>query len=269
MPKVKKKTVGKKKKGVMQVYNKKTKRWVKVDRETGKIVARKKSEGAYKGIAKEKTLTKSKKETIKTKKPKKKITHKLTYKPRETIGSIIRQGGQERLSDGKRTEKAEYTFKPDGKPDKTPNRIKDVGRANLRTQLVQLKSKKLQDLPPINDPDTAADILGGLSKNDREVVQIMFLNNKNKVIGIETAHIGSVNASITSPHEIMKTALLANANGIIFAHNHPSGDPTPSKEDITISKRLKESGKTVDVKLLDSIVVGKGKYYSMQQEGMM
>ena len=243
----------------MQVYNPKTKHWVKVDRTTGKIVSRKKSEGAYKGIPKGKP---------KTLKPKKRITHKLTYKPRKAVGNIVRQGGQQRLSDGKQNGKTGYVFKPDGKPDKTPNKIKDIGRANLRTQLVHLKSKKLQDLPRIVDADTAADILGGMAKNDREEVQVLYLNNKNKVIGIETAHKGTVNASLLSPHEIMKTALLTNANGIIIAHNHPSGDPTPSEEDKTITMKLKKAGKTVDVEVLDSMVIGKDKYYSMRQEGM-
>ena len=283
MPKTKKKANRKtKNKKVVQVYNPKTKHWIKIDMTTSiHRITHKKTEGAYKNIPKGKgkfytmrqepkvkPLTKRKKTAkLKTQKPKKRITHKLTYAPRKAIKDIVRSNGQQRLSDGKR--KMEYTFKPDGKPDKTPNKIKDIGRANLRTQLVQLKSKKLQDLPKITFPDDAADILGGLSKNDREVVQVMYLNGQNKVIGIETAHKGSVNASITSPHEIMKTALLTNASSIILAHNHPSGDPTPSPEDISVTKKLKEAGKTVDVRVLDSIVIGKDKYYSLKQEGQM
>lgn len=256
-----------KKKTVVQVYNPKTKHWVKIDRTTGRILSRKKTEGSYKGIPKGKPPTKRKK-TVKPKarKPKKRITHKLTYAPRKAIKDIVRGNGQQRLSNGKR--KTEYTFKPDGKPDKTPNRIKDIGRANLRTQLVHLKSTKLQKLPRIADADTAADILGGMAKNDREEVQVLYLNGKNRVIGIETAHKGTVNASLLSAHEIMKTALLTNATGIILAHNHPSGDPTPSEADKTITMKLKKAGKTVDVDVVDSMVIGKGKYYSMRQEGM-
>lgn len=265
MPKAKKKASRKtKKQKVVQVYNPKTKHWVKVDRETGKIVSRKKTEGAYKGIPKGKPKKTAK---PKTQKPKKRITHKLTYKPRKAIKDIVRSNGQQRLGNGKR--KTEYVFKPDGKPDKTPNQIKDIGRANLKTQLVHLKSTKLQKLPRVKDADTAADILGGLSKNDREVVQVLYLNGRNEVIGIETAHKGSVNASIASPHEIMKTALLTNASAIIFAHNHPSGDPTPSEEDKKLTMKLKQAGKTVGVEVQDSIVMGKGKYYSMRQEGMV
>lgn len=255
-----------KKQKVMQVYNPKTKHWVKIDRTTGKILSHKKTKGAYKAIPKGKP-----KKTVKPKthKPKKQITHKLTYKPRKAIKSIVRSNRQQRLSDGKRNGKVEYVFKPDRKPDKTPNRIKDIGRANLRTQLVHLKCKKLQDLPRIVTPDIAADILGGMSKNDREVVQVLYLNNKNKVIGIETAHKGTINTSPMSPHEIMKTALLTNANGIILAHNHPSGDPTPSDDDIKTTERLKKAGKTVEIEVVDSMVIGKGKYYSLKQEGQM
>ena len=254
-----------KKQKVVQVYNPKTKHWVKVDRTTGKIVSWKKSERAYKGIPKGKP---KKTAATKTQKPKKRITHKLTYAPRKAIKDIVRSNGQQRLGNGKRNGKAGYEFKPDGKPDKTPNKIRDIGRANLRTQLVHLKSTKLQKLPRIVDADTAADILGGMAKNDREEVQVLYLNSKNRVIGIETAHKGTVNASLLSPHEIMKTALLTNATGIILAHNHPSGDPTPSEADKTITMKLKKAGKTVDVDVVDSMVIGKGKYYSMRQEGM-
>ena len=269
MPKTKKKANRKtKKKTVVQVYSPKTKHWVKIDRTTGKIVSRKKTGGAYKGIPKGKPPTKRKK-TVKPKvrKPKKRITHKLTYAPRKAIKDIVCSNGQQRLGNGKR--KTEYVFKPDGKPDKTPNKIKDIGRANLRTQLVHLKSEKLQKLPRVKDSDTAADILGGLSKNDREVAQIIYLNGRNDVIGIETAHKGSVNASIVSSHEIMKTALLTNASAIIFAHNHPSGDPSPSDDDIKTTQRLLKAGKTVNVEVLDSLIIGKGKYYSLKQEGRM
>ena len=267
MPKTKKKASRKtKKKTVVQVYNPATKHWVKVDRATGKVTGHKKTKGKYKSIPVHRKKKREKTVKTKTQKPKKRITHKLTYAPRKAIKDIVRSNGQQRLSNGKR--KTEYVFKPDGKPDKTPNRIKDIGRANLRTQLVHLKSTKLQKLPRIADADTAADVLGGMAKNDREEVQVLYLNSKNRVIGIETAHKGTANASLLSPHEIMKTALLTNATGIILAHNHPSGDPTPSEADKTITMKLKKAGKTVDVEVVDSMVIGKGKYYSMRQEGM-
>jgi len=252
-----------KKERVVQTYSPKTKHWTKIDKTTGRIIAHKKTKGAYKGIPKGESLSKVKK----TAKPKKRVTHKLTYKHRKPIKDIVRSSEQQRPNNSK--QKVEYVFEPDKKADKTPNKIKDIGRANLRTQLVHLERKKLQKLPNITSADTAADVLGRLSKYDREIVQILYLNERNKVIGIETAHKGSVNASITSPHEIMKTALLTNANSIIFAHNHPSGDPTPSAADINITEKLKEAGKTVNVRILDSIVMGKGKYYSLKQEGKM
>lgn len=273
MPKAKKKEGRKtKKKRVVQVYNPKTKHWVKVNRTTGKIVSRKKTGGAYKGVPKGKP-----KKTVKSKtqKPKKRITHKLTYAPRKAIKTMVHSGNDKPLLlDIKRTkeqlrkEKA-YSFKPDKKPDKTPKRIKDIGQPNLRTQQVQLKCKKLRDLPAIHSPDTAADILDDMSKNDREVMQVIYLNHRNRVIGIETAHKGTVSSSPLSPHEIYKTALLTNATGIIIAHNHPSGNPNPSEEDIRTSKAVKEGGKHLNIELVDSMVIGRGKYYSLKQEGML
>lgn len=244
-----------KKSDIVQVYDPNRKKWVKVNKITKKIIAYKTTKGCYVDVPKSKISIKFRKQ----KKKERKTTHKLVYKKRKLVGDIITE-----YSKGNKKR-----FKPNGKPDKIPTKIKDVGKPNLRTQLVFLKCKRLDNLPTIHSADAAADILGGLSKNDREVMQVMYLNNKNKVIGIETAHKGSVNMSIASPHEIMKTALLTNATAIIVAHNHPSGVPTPSPEDISFSKKIRDSGKLLGIELLDSIIIGKNKYYSLKQEGKL
>lgn len=168
------------------------------------------------------------------------------------------------------TAKTPHKKKTTGKrgiPDKIPNRIKDLGYVNIRTQQVQVKCKKLAGVKPIRMPEDVADMMGDMSTNDREEVRAVFMDQRNKVIGVESAHKGSVNACPCEPHEIFKTALLLNANQVILVHNHPSGDPTPSDEDIMNAEQFRHDGKMLGVTVRDSIIIGRNKFYSLKQEG--
>ncbi|WP_275372602.1 RadC family protein [Clostridium tertium] len=99
---------------------------------------------------------------------------------------------------------------------------------------------------------------------------VMFaLDTKNKIVGAFDVAAGSLNSSIVHPREVFKRALLNNAASIIVAHNHPSGDPTPSSEDINITSRLKECGEILGVKLLDHIIVGDDSYSSLKEKGLL
>lgn len=99
---------------------------------------------------------------------------------------------------------------------------------------------------------------------------VMFaLDTKNKIVGAFDVATGSLNSSIVHPREVFKRALLNNAASIIVAHNHPSGDPTPSSEDINITSRLKECGEILGVKLLDHIIVGDDSYSSLKEKGLL
>ncbi|MCC5465385.1 JAB domain-containing protein [Pelosinus baikalensis] len=91
---------------------------------------------------------------------------------------------------------------------------------------------------------------------DREVFVMATLDIKNNVNALHTVSIGSLNASIVHPRELFKVAILANAASIIIAHNHPSGDPAPSSEDLSLTQKLVEAGKLLDIPILDHIVVG-------------
>jgi DNA repair protein RadC len=102
---------------------------------------------------------------------------------------------------------------------------------------------------------------------DREHFIVFLLSNKMEVVGVETVAIGSLTAAIVHPREVFKAALLANAAAIILAHNHPSGDPTPSKEDITITRRLKECAEIFGIRCIDHIVIGRGRYVSFVDDG--
>lgn len=104
---------------------------------------------------------------------------------------------------------------------------------------------------------------------DREHVIVLLLDTKHKVIGIHTVSVGSLDASIIHPREVLKPAILANSSGIIVAHNHPSGDPTPSQEDIAVTRRMAEACKIIGIDLLDHIVVGYERFCSLKEQGHM
>lgn len=103
----------------------------------------------------------------------------------------------------------------------------------------------------------------------KEHLLLASLNTKNKVVALHIVHIGSVNASIVHPREIFQLALLDNASAIIIAHNHPSGNPMQSQEDIHITRRIVEAGKVIGIELLDHIVIGENCFESLKEKGYL
>ena len=95
----------------------------------------------------------------------------------------------------------------------------------------------------------------------------LLLNTKNQLIDVNVVSVGTINASLVHPREVFEVAIRKLSTGIILAHNHPSGDPTPSPEDIELTKRLVEAGKLLDIHVLDHVIVGSQKYYSMKEKG--
>ena len=108
-----------------------------------------------------------------------------------------------------------------------------------------------------------------MSLLNKEVLKIIMLNVKNIVIGIRDVSIGSLNSSIVHPREVFYEAIKNSSASIIIAHNHPSGDSTPSREDINITKRLKECGELLGINLLDHIIIGKNTYVSLKEKGIL
>jgi len=104
---------------------------------------------------------------------------------------------------------------------------------------------------------------------DREALVVLTFDTKNKINSITVASIGSLNSSIVHPREVFKTAILSNSASIIIGHNHPSGDPSPSKEDISITSRLKECGKILGIELLDHVIIGDNNYISLKEKGLL
>src|SRR5207245_2331486 len=104
--------------------------------------------------------------------------------------------------------------------------------------------------------------LKGLTMLDREAFVALHLDYKNRLDGLHVVSIGSLSASLVHPREVFKAAILSNAAAIIVVHNHPSGDPTPSREDREITARLKLSGETLGIPLLDHVIVATEGYRS-------
>ena len=104
---------------------------------------------------------------------------------------------------------------------------------------------------------------------DRESFCVLCLNTKNEPTAIHQVSIGTLNASLVHPREAFKLAILSNSASVIAAHNHPSGEPTPSPEDVELTQRLRDSGTLLGIDLLDHIILGDGTFLSMKEQGLM
>lgn len=123
----------------------------------------------------------------------------------------------------------------------------------------------------ITSPDSAVRLVNeflSLSELPKEHFIVFTLNTKNEVAGVHTIHIGSLNSSIVHPREVFQPAILNNAASIICFHNHPSGDTSPSYEDIEVTKRLSEAGELLGIEVLDHIIVGDG-FTSLKEKGYL
>ncbi|MDF2927308.1 MAG: repair protein RadC [Paenibacillaceae bacterium] len=154
--------------------------------------------------------------------------------------------------------------------------IKGVGPAKaLQLQAgVELGRRLSRSAPEerhtIRSPGDAAELLmEDMRYLTKEHFVCLFLNTKNHVIGQETVSVGSLNATVVHPREVFRSAIQRSSAAIICAHNHPSGDPTPSHEDIELTKRLAAAGDIVGIELLDHLVIGDQRYISLKEKGYM
>jgi DNA repair protein RadC len=121
---------------------------------------------------------------------------------------------------------------------------------------------------PVKSPgDVARIFMDEMKHFDREHFKAAFLNTKNQIIRVVTVSIGSLNASIVHPREILKPAISASAASIVLVHNHPTGDPAPSREDIEFTKRFAQCGELIGIELLDHIIIGSERYQSLKEGG--
>ena len=141
-----------------------------------------------------------------------------------------------------------------------------------RLELVK-ESSKVYEVNKISTPSDVRDYIEEifrLSNQAEEVMVMLVLDTKNNVLGAFEVSRGSLNASIVHPREVFKRALLLNGASIILGHNHPSGDATPSREDIAITRRLVEGGKILGIEILDHIIIGdNGRYRSFKEDSII
>lgn len=97
----------------------------------------------------------------------------------------------------------------------------------------------------------------------------MHMDGKNRICCVDCVSVGSLNQSIVHPREVFKTALVSSAAALVLVHNHPSGDASPSSEDIAITRRLKEAGELLGIKVLDHVIVGDKEYVSFVERGLL
>ena len=118
-------------------------------------------------------------------------------------------------------------------------------------------------------PQQVFEMFRDLVIETKEHFLCLHLDGKNRIICMDRVSIGSLNQSVVHVREVLKSALLSSAAGILLIHNHPSGDPNPSPEDIILTKRLKEAGLLIGIPVLDHIIIGDGQYVSFVERGLL
>lgn len=126
-----------------------------------------------------------------------------------------------------------------------------------------------QERPAINSPaDAAALIQYEMSALEQEHLRVVLLDRRNRVLEVVEVYKGSVNSSQVRVGELFKDAIRSNASAIIVAHNHPSGDPTPSPDDVAVTRAIVQAGKLLDIDVLDHLVIGQAKWVSLKERGL-
>jgi DNA repair protein RadC len=133
----------------------------------------------------------------------------------------------------------------------------------------RLRKAMLNDKPAIHSPQDAADLLQHeMSALEQEELRVVLLDTRNRVLGIENVYRGSLNSSQVRVGELFKNAIRRNAAAVIIAHNHPSGDPTPSPDDVAVTRAFIQAGKLLDVEVLDHVVIGMNRWVSLKERGL-
>ena len=150
----------------------------------------------------------------------------------------------------------------------TPNPTRPYSIPGFRIALVREPGVRLAGRPQARVPAEAAAMLAQyIGEVDREVFVIAMLTIRHRVIGLHTVSVGCLTSSLVHPREVFKPAILLNSSAIICAHNHPSGDPTPSAEDRQLTARLRQAAELLGITLLDHIVLGDDRTHSFADQG--
>ena len=143
-------------------------------------------------------------------------------------------------------------------------------RINIVSIKMVKESSFLYQTRTISSPKDAYEMIKDqLQDLDREQFIIACLNTKNEPTNISVVSVGTLNKAIVHPREVFKTAILSNAASIMAFHNHPSGETTPSQQDIQLTNRLYEAGELLSIKLLDHLIIGDGTFTSLKEKGYL
>ena len=146
-----------------------------------------------------------------------------------------------------------------------PNEIRVV---NIR----MVREPSLYSETPVMTPQDAMKVIAKeMASYDREVFGILNLKNNGQVINMNICSVGTLNASLVSTRETMKSAVLSNSSAFLVFHQHPSGNPQPSEEDMAVTEKLAKAGEILDIRMLDHIIIagGTGEMFSFQEHGLM
>tara|TARA_B100001971_G_scaffold10951_1_gene8798 strand:- start:2121 stop:2795 length:675 start_codon:yes stop_codon:yes gene_type:complete len=161
-------------------------------------------------------------------------------------------------------------------PPKELKKIKGIGDHNVfglkLTQDVARRylADRIVDMDYIQSSEDVLDYLRhNLRDKSQELFMVIYLNGRNQILKMETLFEGTLNTSAVYPREVVKKALENDASALVLVHNHPSGNPSPSKDDLTITKKLKESARTIDIYIHDHLIIAGNDVYSFADHGLI
>jgi DNA repair protein RadC len=154
-------------------------------------------------------------------------------------------------------------------PERKPLRLKVIRPIYESLNIGEAASQYINKMTPLSSSTLVADMFSFLRRETKEHFIALHLDSKNRLLCLEIVSVGSLNASIVHPREVYKSALLSSAAAIVFVHNHPSGVPEPSREDIELTTRLKEASDLLGIRLLDHVIIGTDRHYSFADSGIL
>ncbi len=139
----------------------------------------------------------------------------------------------------------------------------------VREAVVRYRGRR-QIAETVRDPADVARFVRGIVQNDaREHFVVLMLDGRHRPIGYQVVSVGTATASLVHPRDVFRPAVLNMTAGLIFVHNHPSGDPEPSKEDMSLTRRLAQAGELLGIRVLDHVIIGAKTYYSLADNGVL
>ena len=147
---------------------------------------------------------------------------------------------------------------------------KGLGEAKAALELGRcLSSTQPEERAVVRSPEDIANLLlSEMGLLEQEHLRMVLLNQRNQVLAVPEVYRGSVNTSLIRIAEVFREAIRQNCPAVVLVHNHPSGDPTPSADDIAMTKQAVEAGKLLDIEVLDHVVIGQGRYLSLKEQGL-